>query len=197
MIKADKNVIAENDLSNKTNGMDDLLILVDNNDREVGFMNKLSVHRAGVLHRAFSVFIFNTKGELLLQQRADGKYHSAGLWSNTCCSHPIKGEEFEATIARRLKEEMGIVCETQFQFSFIYKAVFENGLIENELDHVYFGTTDDTPQPNADEVKAWKYIDMQQLKEEIDTHPERFSAWLKVCFPKVESAIKSANQLSE
>lgn len=193
----DKNVIADNDCYKKTVTMDDLLILVDKYDREVGFLNKLSVHRSGVLHRAFSIFIFNTQGELLLQQRADGKYHSAGLWSNTCCSHPIKGEEFEATIARRLKEEMGIVCETKFQYSFIYKAVFENGLIENELDHVYFGTSNDAPQPDADEVKDWKYIDMQQLKEEIDLHPEKFSAWLKVSFPKVESAIKSANQLSE
>ena len=112
----DKNVIDDNGRFSKTGAIKDLLILVDNNDREVGFMNKLSVHRAGVLHRAFSVFIFNTKGEFLLQQRANGKYHSAGLWSNTCCSHPIKGEEFEATIARRLKEEMGIICKTQFQF---------------------------------------------------------------------------------
>lgn len=197
-MNVDNNVIADNkDRFSKNGTSDDLLILVDNNDREVGFMNKLSVHRAGLLHRAFSVFVFNTKGELLVQQRADGKYHSAGLWSNTCCSHPIKGEEFEDTIARRLKEEMGIKCETDFQFSFMYKAVFENGLVENEFDHVYFGTTDDTPHPDNDEVKAWKYIDMRQLKEEIDTHPERFSAWLKICFPKVESAIKSANQSKE
>ncbi|MEO8960737.1 MAG: isopentenyl-diphosphate Delta-isomerase [Ginsengibacter sp.] len=197
MKNVDKNVVAGNDSFNNAGAMDDLLILVDQNDREVGFMNKLSAHRAGVLHRAFSVFIFNTQGEILLQQRADGKYHSAGLWSNTCCSHPIKGEEFEKTIARRLKEEMGIVCKTQFQFSFIYKAALENGLIENELDHVYFGTTDDIPQPDAEEVKDWKYIGIKQLKEEIDTHPEKFSAWLKVCFSKVESAIKLANQLSE
>lgn len=197
MMNTNKSGITDNGRFNKTDTTDDLLILVDENDKEVGFMNKLEAHRAGVLHRAFSVFIFNTKGELLLQQRADGKYHSAGLWSNTCCSHPIKDEEFEDTIARRLKEEMGIVCKTQFQFSFIYKAAFENGLIENELDHVYFGTTDDTPHPDADEVKDWKYMEMDELKKEIDTHPERFSAWLKVCFPKVESAIKSANQLTE
>lgn len=197
MKNVDKNVIADKGPFNNTGSMDDLLILVDDNDREVGFMDKLSAHQAGVLHRAFSVFIFNTHGELLLQQRADGKYHSAGLWTNTCCSHPIKGEEFEATIARRLKEEMGIVCKTQFQFSFIYKAAFENGLTENELDHVYFGTTDDIPQPDAEEVKDWKYLGIQQLKEEIETQPEKFSAWLKVCLPKVESAIKSANQSSE
>lgn len=196
-MNSDKNVIDDNGRFNKTGAIEDLLILVDNNDREVGFMNKLSVHRAGVLHRAFSIFIFNTKGEFLLQQRADGKYHSAGLWSNTCCSHPIKGEEFEATIARRLKEEMGIICKTQFQFSFIYKAVFENGLIENELDHVYFGTIDDIPKPDIEEVKDWKYMNLQELKNEIHAHPESFSAWLKVCFPKVEAAIESAAQLSE
>ena len=194
MMNLDKNVIADNNRYKKNNEMDDLLILVDGNNREVGFMNKLAVHRAGVLHRAFSVFIFNKEGELLLQQRADTKYHSAGLWSNSCCSHPIKGEEFEDTIARRLKEEMGIVCQTQFQFSFIYKAAFENGLIENELDHVYFGTTNDIPKPDIQEVKDWKYISMQELKKEINAHPEKFSAWLKVCFPKVASVIESKSQ---
>ena len=196
-MNVDNNVIADKNSFNKTGAMDDLLILVDNNDREVGFMNKLSVHRAGVLHRAFSVFIFNTKGELLLQQRADGKYHSAGLWSNTCCSHPIKGEEFEDTMVRRLKEEMGIVCKTHFQFSFIYKVVFENGLIENELDHVYFGTTDDVPSPDMEEVKDWKYITMQELKKEIHLHPEKFSAWLKICFPKLEAAIETMPKTSQ
>lgn len=197
MMDLDKNRIGNNERYKKTTETDDLLILVDGNDREVGFMNKLAVHRAGVLHRAFSVFIFNKEGEFLLQQRADTKYHSAGLWSNTCCSHPIKGEEFEDTIARRLKEEMGIVCQTQFQFSFIYKAALENGLIENELDHVYFGTTTDVPKPNVEEVKDWKYMNMQELKNEIHTHPEKFSAWLKICFPKVEAAIESATRLSE
>lgn len=197
MMDLDKNRIGNNERYKKTTETDDLLILVDGNDREVGFMNKLAVHRAGVLHRAFSVFIFNKEGEFLLQQRADTKYHSAGLWSNTCCSHPIKGEEFEDTIARRLKEEMGIVCQTQFQFSFIYKAALENGLIENELDHVYFGTTTDVPKPNVEEVKDWKYINMQELKNEIHTYPEKFSAWLKICFPKVEAAIESATRLSE
>ncbi len=197
MMDLDKNRIGNNERYKKTTETDDLLILVDGNDREVGFMNKLAVHRAGVLHRAFSVFIFNKEGEFLLQQRADTKYHSAGLWSNTCCSHPIKGEEFEDTIARRLKEEMGIVCQTQFQFSFIYKAALENGLIENELDHVYFGTTTDVPKPNVEEVKDWKYMNMQELKNEIHAHPEKFSAWLKICFPKVEAAIESATRLSE
>ena len=196
MMNLDENVIDNNAHYKKMTEVDDLLILVDNNDREVGFMNKLSVHRAGVLHRAFSVFIFNKQGELLLQQRADTKYHSAGLWTNTCCSHPIKGEEFEDTIARRLKEEMGIVCKTEFQFSFIYKAAFENGLIENELDHVYFGTTNDVPQPDIEEVKDWRYVNMDELKNEIHSHPEKFSEWLKICFPKVEAAIESISKAS-
>lgn len=174
--------------------MEDLLILVDENDKEIGFMNKLAVHRAGMLHRAFSVFIFNKEGELLLQQRADEKYHSGGLWTNTCCSHPVKGEELEYTIARRLKEEMGIACKIQFQFSFIYKAAFENGLTENELDHVFFGTTDDVPVPNAKEVKDWKYISLQKLKEEISAHPEKFSAWLKVCFHRVADAVEAKSR---
>lgn len=188
-MNTDKNITTDNEGYTKAHEADDLLILVDTNDKEIGFMNKLAVHKAGVLHRAFSVFIFNKEGELLLQQRADTKYHSAGLWSNTCCSHPVKGEEFENTIARRLKEEMGIVCPVHFQFSFIYKAVFDNGLIENELDHVYFGTTNERPQPNIQEVKDWKYMSMQELKKEINAHPEKFSAWLKICFPKVEDVI--------
>jgi isopentenyl-diphosphate delta-isomerase len=163
----------------------DLLILVDKNDNEIGTLDKLSVHQRGLLHRAFSVFIFNSENELLLQQRADEKYHSPGLWSNTCCSHPLSGEKIADSISRRLKEEMGMQCDTQFKFSFIYKAQFGNGLTEHELDHVYFGESDDLPKPNPAEVKNWKYISLQNLQEEIALHPEKFSAWLKISIPRI------------
>ena len=119
--------------------MKEYLILVDEKDNELGSMEKLQVHEKGLLHRAFSVFIFNTKGELLLQQRASEKYHSPNLWTNTCCSHPRTGEKTTNAVERRLMEEMGMQCDTTFQFQFLYKAYFDNGLIEHELDHVYFG----------------------------------------------------------
>jgi len=166
--------------------MNELIILVDEKDNEIGAMSKLAAHQAGVLHRAFSIFIFNQYNEILLQQRADEKYHSGGLWSNTCCSHPLKGEKTNMAVSRRLKEEMGIECNTEFQFSFIYKTVFENGLTEHELDHVYFGKSDDVPVPDKNEVKDWKYIKLQKLKQEIISRPENYSEWLKICLPKVE-----------
>lgn len=169
--------------------MEELLILVDENDNEIGAMNKLAVHQSGVLHRAFSVFIFNQKGEILLQRRSDEKYHSAGLWSNTCCSHPLKGESVNDAVPRRMKEEMGMQCNTQFQFSFIYKAALENGLTEHELDHVYFGESDDVPVPDPSEVKDWKYLHPEILKEEMIFHPHKYSAWLKICFPRVDSIL--------
>lgn len=171
--------------------MNELLILVDENDNEIGLMEKMSAHETGKLHRAFSVFIFNSKGELLLQQRADDKYHSGGLWTNTCCSHPIDGEEISATINKRLKEEMGMECETNFQFSFIYKSELGNGLTEHELDHVYFGTTDEKPLLNKLEAKDWKYISLEDLEKAINENPEDFSAWLKICMAAV---IKKADE---
>lgn len=164
--------------------MDDLLILVDENDNEIGLMEKLPAHKEGRLHRAFSVFIFNSNDELLLQQRADNKYHSAGLWTNTCCSHPIDGEPINVTIKKRLREEMGIECDTHFQFSFIYKTEFENGLTEHEFDHVYFGRCDDFPVINPLEAKDWKYISLDKLQQDISENPNDYSAWLKICLPK-------------
>ncbi|HEV2832743.1 MAG TPA: isopentenyl-diphosphate Delta-isomerase [Hanamia sp.] len=164
---------------------EDLLILVDKDDNEIGTLDKLSVHQKGLLHRAFSVFIFNSKNELLLQQRADEKYHSPGLWSNTCCSHPRSGEEVTDAIIRRLQEEMGMQCDTQFKFTFLYEAQFGNGLTEHELDHVYFGESDDLPKLNTEEVKDWKYVSLQNLQEEIALHPENFSAWLKISLPRI------------
>ena len=172
--------------------MNELLILVDENDNEIGLMEKMAAHKTGRLHRAFSVFIFNSKGELLLQQRADNKYHSGGLWTNTCCSHPIDGEEINATIKKRLKEEMGMECNTSFQFSFIYKSELDNGLTEHELDHVYFGATDEEPVLNKSEAKDWKYISLEDLEKEIRKKPEDFSAWLHICLPEV---MKKVNEI--
>jgi isopentenyl-diphosphate delta-isomerase len=165
--------------------MDDLLILVDDNDNEIGLMEKHPVHKQGRLHRAFSVFIFNSNDELLLQQRADNKYHSAALWSNTCCSHPLHGEPIYVTIKKRLREEMGIECDTRFQFSFIYKTEFENGLTEYEFDHVYFGQSDNLPVVNPLEVKDWKYISLDKLQQDILENPNDYSAWLKICLTKI------------
>lgn len=171
--------------------MKEQLILVDEQDNETGTLDKLSVHEKGLLHRAFSVFVFNSKSELLLQQRADGKYHSGGLWSNTCCSHPIMGEEVLKTIQRRIKDEMGIQCEAEFKFKFIYKMAFENGLTEHELDYVYFARSDETPRPNPEEVKGWKYINLQELINNISSEPQDYSVWLKVCLPDVMDHFKN------
>ena len=171
--------------------MNQTLILVDKNDEPRGTLEKLEVHRQGLLHRAFSIFIFNTKGQLLLQQRADDKYHSGGLWSNTCCSHPKFGEDITDAIAKRLNEEMGLACETTFAFSFVYKAELQNGLIEHEYDHVYFGTSDVTPKANISEVKSWKYISIEELSKEIKNDPEIFTEWMKICLPRVTACFKT------
>lgn len=177
-------------MENKESDMDELLILVDSNDNEIGLLDKFSVHRRGVLHRAFSVFIFNSNGNLLLQQRALNKYHSPGLWSNSCCSHPHHNEITLAACDRRLEEEMGISCSMKFAFSFVYKAEFENGLTEHEFDHVYFGISDDSPVPNPEEVKSWKYISIHDLENDILNSPEKYTEWLKICLPKVSEYLK-------
>ncbi|AYD47830.1 isopentenyl-diphosphate Delta-isomerase [Arachidicoccus soli] len=166
--------------------MNEMLILVDNADNALGFSDKMSVHREGILHRAFSVFIFNSKGELLLQKRAEDKYHSGGLWTNTVCSHPRKDEDTSAAVKRRLYEEMGLMCTTKFQFSFIYKEAFENGLTEHELDHVYFGISDAIPIPNPEEVCAWRYVNLKELSKDIHKNPHQYSAWLRICLPRVK-----------
>ena len=165
--------------------MAEYLILTDEKDQFVGLMEKMLVHQHGLLHRAFSVFIFNTKGEILLQQRAHDKYHSPGLWSNACCSHPRYEEAISAAVERRLWEEMGISLHTEFAFSFIYKASFENGLTEHEYDHVYIGVTDDIPVVNKSEVNNWKYMSLSALRKDIKQRPENYSEWLKQCLPKV------------
>jgi len=156
------------------------VILVDADDREIGSMEKLAAHQQGILHRAISLFIFNPEGELLLQKRAAGKYHSAGLWSNTCCSHPAPGEKTIDAARRRLKEEMGISLEPEFSHSFIYRAEFENGLTEYELDHVFTGIYSDVPVPDPEEAEDWKFISLTELNSDIAKNPERYSVWLKI-----------------
>ena len=161
------------------------LILVDERDQSWGKLEKMEVHRLGLLHRAFSVFIFNTRGELLLQQRAENKYHSGNLWSNTCCSHPQYGEELKEAVDRRLWEEVGLKAETEFAFSFIYKIKFSNGLTEHEFDHVFFGVTDDIPTPDRREIKSLKFFKINELDKDLDQHPQNYTEWLKLCFPKI------------
>ena len=156
------------------------VILVNSNDEEIGVMNKLEAHQKGLLHRAFSIFIFNYRGQLIMQQRALEKYHSAGLWTNTCCSHPIANESTEETARKRLIEEMGVSCDLMSASKFIYKAELENGLIEHEYDHVFIGYSDDEPIINKSEVCAWKLMDIDTLKEDLNMNPALYTAWLKV-----------------
>ena len=170
--------------------MNEFLILVDEKNNPLGAQEKISVHEQGLLHRAFSVFIFNTRGELLLQQRADDKYHSAGLWTNTCCSHPRFGEDLDTAVKRRLNEEMGLICKTDYAFSFIYKAVFANGLTEHEYDNVFIGITDDLPIIEKSEVKNWKYLCLQKLEIDIERHPDEYTQWIKICLGRVMSYVK-------
>ncbi|TKC09955.1 isopentenyl-diphosphate Delta-isomerase [Pedobacter polaris] len=165
--------------------MTDNVILVDQNDKEIGSMSKMQAHLSGTLHRAFSIFIFNKKGQLLLQQRALGKYHSGGKWTNTCCSHPRIGEKTIIAANRRLQEEMGMECDLIYGFSFLYKADVKDGLLEHEYDHVYFGSSDDKPTLNPDEVSAYKYIDLDILVEDLRLHPDLYTEWLKISFDQV------------
>jgi isopentenyl-diphosphate delta-isomerase len=161
------------------------LIIIDQDDRALGTMDKLAAHKGGILHRAFSVFVFNSAGQLLLQQRAFDKYHSGGKWTNTCCSHPRPGEPTEAAAHRRLLEEMGMECALNYQFKFTYRAEVGNGLIEHECDHVFFATSDKLPNPNPTEVAGYKYIDMDVLATELQDNPTQYSAWLQICFERV------------
>ena len=166
------------------------VVLVNEHDDEIGFMPKLEAHQKGALHRAFSVFIFNSKGELLLQQRALGKYHSEGLWSNTCCSHPLPNEATASAAVRRLQEEMGLQSTLNFVFSFLYKAELDNGLTEHELDHVFWAVSDHEPIINTSEVSNFKYIDPDFLRTDMQQHPNRYTEWLKICFDEVMEKIK-------
>lgn len=171
--------------------MKEFVILVDENDKIIGTEEKLKAHQNANLHRAFSIFIFNDKDQLLLQQRALNKYHSAGLWTNTCCSHPRPGEETISAARRRLKEEMGFDSELIEAFSFKYKTAFNNGLTENEFDHVFFGKHNDDPILNSQEANAYKWVDLKWLEQNMEDEKEIYTVWLKICFKKNKSAILS------
>ena len=164
--------------------IEDKVILVDINDNQVGLMPKLEAHQKGVLHRAFSVFIFNKNGELMLQRRSLGKYHSPGLWTNTCCSHQREGESNIESGKRRLNEEMGFITELTEKTSFIYKAEFDNGLTEHEFDHILVGYFDNSPYINSEEVDTWKWMSMDSVQDDINESPENYTAWFKIIFKK-------------
>jgi len=158
------------------------VILVNENDEPIGLMEKLEAHQKGVLHRAFSVFILNDKNELMLQQRAQSKYHSPLLWTNTCCSHQKPNETNTEAGSRRLQEEMGFSTELLDVFSFIYKAPFDNGLTEHELDHVLVGKFNEEPNINPTEVEAWKWMAIEDIKEDLRINPEQYTVWFKIIF---------------
>ncbi|WP_153800840.1 isopentenyl-diphosphate Delta-isomerase [Foetidibacter luteolus] len=168
----------------------ELVILVNEHDEELGAMEKMMAHEKAALHRAFSVFIFNSRGEMLLQQRAPEKYHSGGLWTNACCSHPRPGESIEAAAHRRLYEELGFKTPLDKIFEFTYRAVFDNGLTEYEFDHVFTGTHDGTVTPNNNEVSNYCYKPVEQIIQELQTQPHLYTAWFHIAFYKVADWIK-------
>lgn len=178
--------------------MQDLVVLVDTKDKEIGVMDKMEAHQKGLLHRAFSVLIFNSENQFLIQRRAGTKYHSAGLWSNTCCSHPNIDETILSASHRRLKEEMGLECETlTCLYHFIYKVDFDNGLFEHELDHVIIGRSDYHPVLNPNEASEWKYISYDELKKDILENPHQYTFWFKVLFEKTFRLASKQKTLSK
>ncbi|MFT5243283.1 MAG: isopentenyl-diphosphate delta-isomerase [Psychroserpens sp.] len=164
--------------------IEERVIIVNDKDEQIGTMPKLEAHEKAVLHRAFSVFVFNDQNELMLQQRAKHKYHSPLLWTNTCCSHQRDGESNLEAGKRRLMEEMGFVVDLKETISFIYKAPFDNGLTEHEYDHIMVGHSNDEPMINPDEVEAWKWMLLENVKADIELHPELYTEWFKIIFDK-------------
>jgi isopentenyl-diphosphate delta-isomerase len=167
----------------------DAVILIDPFDRMIGSADKLEVHRLGALHRAFSILIFNSRSQLLLQKRAMSKYHSRGLWSNTCCGHPRPGEMTEKAARRRLREEMALDCKLRKIFSFTYKADLEDGLVERELVHVFFGKSDDNPTLTPSEAEDWKWVDLATLIVDIRLRPNQFTYWFRICLDLINGQL--------
>jgi isopentenyl-diphosphate delta-isomerase len=165
--------------------MQELVVLVDPDDRSLGVAGKMEVHSEGNLHRAHSVFVFDSDGRMLLQKRAIGKYHSGGLWSNACCGHPRPGESVEAAASRRLMEEMGVDCQLRKLFEFVYRVDLNNGMTEHEYDHVLVGTFDGKPVLNSDEVDDWRWIEPEALLSEIESNPEQYTYWFKAAIDQV------------
>ncbi|WP_338377936.1 isopentenyl-diphosphate Delta-isomerase [uncultured Flavobacterium sp.] len=164
--------------------IEEKVILVDTNDEPLGLMEKMAAHEQALLHRAFSVFVLNDKNEVMLQQRASNKYHSPLLWTNTCCSHQRAGESNIQAGKRRLKEEMGFETELKELFHFIYKAPFDNGLTEHELDHVMIGYSNKAPKINKEEVENWKWMKIEDIKKDMEIHPQIYTVWFKIIFDK-------------
>ena len=165
-------------------------MLVDREDNPIGTMEKMEAHRKGELHRAFSIFLFNSQKELLLQKRALNKYHSGGLWTNTCCSHPRPQESIEIAANRRLQEEMGITCSLTFAFSFIYEAKLNSGLIEHEFDYVFIGQFDGKPKVNHQEVADWKFLNWQSLTDDVSRQPQKYTEWFKLALERVATCLE-------
>ncbi len=156
------------------------VILVDEKDNEIGTMEKMEAHQKGLLHRAFSVLVFNSKGEMLLQQRAISKYHSGGLWTNTCCSHPQPGETIEQAGKRKLMQEMGFSCDLSFSHKFVYKVQLDNDLIEYEWDYILIGYYDGVPSINSNEAHAWKYASVKSIQKDAIKNPDQYTCWFKL-----------------
>ena len=170
--------------------MKEKVILVNEKDEQIGLMEKIEAHEKALLHRAFSVFVYNDKNEVMLQQRALSKYHSPGLWTNTCCSHQREGESNIDAGKRRLMEEMGFTTELEETISFIYKAPFDNGLSEHEFDYILIGKYDGEPNINPDEVAAWKWMSLETIKKDLQENPANYTAWFKIIFDKHYNTIK-------
>ena len=168
------------------------VLLVDENDNALGTMEKMEAHRKGLLHRAFSIFIFNAAGDMLIQQRALNKYHSGGLWTNACCSHPFPEEDIASAANRRLQEELGFSTPLQRAFSFVYKAEFDNGLTEHEFDHVFVGVYNGVVYPEKSEVQDYCFMSPEQIEASLASHPARFTPWFHLAFPMVKEWMKKS-----
>lgn len=174
-------------------GSQEYVLLVDEQDNQIGQMGKMEAHIKGVLHRAFSVFIFNEDNELILQQRAFSKYHSPGLWTNTCCSHPRDGETADSAAHRRMVEEIGFDCDFSEAFTFLYKSDVGGGLIEHEFDHVFIGKSEKKPFINEKEVGDWKYMKMEDIRADMDKNPGKYTVWFRIAFDEVEEHLNQKN----
>jgi isopentenyl-diphosphate delta-isomerase len=166
------------------------VILVNEQDDQVGVMEKMAAHQQALLHRAFSVFIFNKDGQMLLQKRADSKYHSPGLWTNACCSHPAPGETTDAAAKRRLQEELGFITDLKKAFHFTYKAAFDNGLTEYEFDHVYTGVYDGPILPDPQEASEVLFLTMDEIEHDLKAIPEQYTVWFAIAFPMLKQWVE-------